>query len=88
MDKRLLDILCCPVSKLPVRLANKTQLDALNTAIATGQIRTAAGANVTQALQAALISSDGRVLYRIEDDIPVMLEDEAIGTTQLQNFPI
>lgn len=88
MDKRLLDILCCPVSKLPVRPANKAQLDALNNAIDAGQIQTTDGTAVTKAWRAALISSDGRMLYRIEDDIPVMLADEAIGTLQLENFPI
>ena len=40
MDKRLLDILCCPVSKTPVRLMSKHELEALNAAISAG--RTAA----------------------------------------------
>ena len=39
MDKRLLDILCDPVTKTPVKLLSRTQLDALNREIAreTGQ---------------------------------------------------
>ena len=39
MDKRLLDILCCPVSKTPVRPLSKHELDALNDAIAAGKLR-------------------------------------------------
>jgi uncharacterized protein YbaR (Trm112 family) len=39
-------------------------------------------------LAAGLITSDGKLIYRIEDDIPVMLADEAIGTTQLAAFPL
>jgi len=87
MDKRLLDILCCPVSRVPVKLLNKSQLDALNAAIEHGDIRTTTGTTITGKLKAGLIGVDGKVIYRIEDDIPVMLADEAIGTTQLHDFP-
>ena len=87
MDKRLLEILCCPVSKTPVKLLSKMQLDALNRAIAQGEIRTTSGEVVNNALQAGLITLDAKVIYRIDDDIPVMLADEAIGTTQLNGFP-
>jgi len=87
MDKRLLDILCCPVSKSPVKLLNKAQLEALNVAIHDGAVQTTAGTAVAAPLQAGLVTLDGKVIYRIEDDIPVMLADEAIGTTQLHGFP-
>jgi len=87
MDKRLLDILCCPVSKVPVRPLARNELDALNKAISAGSVQTTASVMVSSALQAGLITSDGKLIYRIEDDIPVMLADEAIGTTQLSAFP-
>ncbi len=87
MDKRLLDILCCPVSKSPVRLLSRAQLDAINAAIRGGSVETVAGAAVGTALAAGLVTEDGKVIYRIEGDIPVMLADEAIGTTQLTAFP-
>ena len=87
MDKRLLDILCCPVTKVPVRQLLRNELDALNNAISTGGVQTTASVKVSSALQAGLITSDGKLIYRIEDDIPVMLADEAIGTTQLSAFP-
>jgi uncharacterized protein len=87
MDKRLLDILCCPVSKSPVRLLSRAQLDAINAAIRGGTVETVAGAALGTPLAAGLVTEDGKVIYRIEDDIPVMLADEAIGTTQLSAFP-
>ena len=87
MDKRLLDILCDPVTKSPVKPLTKTQLDVLNRAIVQGGVRTTAAAAVTAPLQGGLITADGKVIYRVEDDIPVMLADEAIGTTQLEAFP-
>jgi uncharacterized protein len=83
MDKHLLDILCCPVSKTPVRPLLTSELDRLNQAISRGEIDTVAGVRVEAALKAALVTTDGRVIYRIEDDIPVMLPEEGIGTTQL-----
>jgi len=87
MDKKLLDILCCPTTKQPVRPLARHELDALNQAIAAGAVHTAAAAAVTSALRAGLITSDGKLIYRIEDEIPVMLADEAIGTAQLDAFP-
>ncbi|MFC5740323.1 Trm112 family protein [Dyella tabacisoli] len=87
MDKRLLDILCCPVSKTPVRLLGKTELDALNTAIANGQIDNVTGTAIHEKLSEGLITIDRKVIYRIDDGIPVMLPEEGIGTTQMQNFP-
>jgi len=87
MDKRLLDILCDPVTKTPVKLLSRSQLDALNREIAQDGVKTVAGANVAAALKAGLITTDGKVIYRIDDDIPVMLADEGIGTTQLHDFP-
>jgi uncharacterized protein YbaR (Trm112 family) len=87
MDKRLLDILCCPVSKTPVRPLGKHELDALNTAIASGKVDTVAGVALRERIGEALITTDGKVIYRIEDGIPVMLPEEGIGTAQLADFP-
>ena len=87
MDKRLLDILCCPVSKSPVRLASRAELESVNRAVAAGQLQTVAGATVAQRLDEALLTTDRKVLYRIEDGIPVMLPEEGIGTLQLSDFP-
>ena len=87
MDKRLLDILCCPVSKTPVRPLSKNELDALNDSIAACKVATVAGVAVQGRIAEALITTDRKVIYRIEDGIPVMLPEEGIGTLQLTNFP-
>jgi len=88
MDKRLLDILCDPVSRTPLKLLSKPQVDALNRAIRAQQVQTTAGKTVAEELGAGLITTDGKVMYRIDDGIPVLLADEAIGTTQLHDFPV
>ena len=87
MDKRLLDILCGPVSKTPVRPLSKHELDALNEAIAAGQVDSVAGMVVRDRITEALITTDRKVIYRVEDGIPVMLPEEGIGTAQLAAFP-
>jgi uncharacterized protein YbaR (Trm112 family) len=87
MDQHLLDILCCPLTKTPVRTARRDELQALNRSIDAGTVQTVAGTAVSEPLSAALITRDGKTIYRIEDDIPVMLADEAIGTLQLTEFP-
>jgi uncharacterized protein YbaR (Trm112 family) len=87
IDRRLLDILCCPVTKSPVRYLSAGELEALNRAIAQGAVRTEGGTTLAAAAAAGLITRDGRTIYRIEDDIPVMLADEAVGTAQIAEFP-
>lgn len=84
MDKRLLEILCCPVSRVPVRPLQKKELAALNNAIAAGQVQFVDGSAVNETMEEGLITEDRKVIYRIEDDIPVMLPDLGIGTTQLE----
>ena len=88
MDKRLLDILCCPVSKQPLRPLSGAQLAIINRAVAGGDLLTTDGRSVGQALVSGLLTQDGKVIYRIEDEIPVMLAEEAIGTQQLTDFPV
>jgi uncharacterized protein YbaR (Trm112 family) len=88
MDKRLLDILCCPATKVPVRLLARNELDVLNTAITAGGVQTTASVAVSAPVLAGLITSDGKLIYRIEDEIPLMLADEAIATTRIEGFPL
>jgi uncharacterized protein YbaR (Trm112 family) len=87
IDRRLLENLCCPVSRLPVRPLSATQIDAVNRAIEAGAVVSVNGAPVKLALREGLISQDNKVIYPIIDGIPVMLADEGIGTPQLTDFP-
>lgn len=87
MDRKLLDILCCPTSKQPLALLSRNELDAINRAIAAGGIARADGSAQSEALTEGLITRDRRQAYRIEDGIPVLLADEAIATTQVDGFP-
>ena len=86
IDGNLLEILCCPVSKTPLTLLLPARLEKLNAAIAAGEVKYIDGRKVEQALQEALITEDNKVIYPIEDSIPILLEDKGIGTTQLNDF--
>jgi len=78
IDKVLLEILVCPETKQAVSLADASTLDAVNAGIAAGTVRNRGGNVVAGELVAALVREDGRALYPIRDEIPVMLIDEAI----------
>jgi len=87
MDRKLLDILCCPISKQPLAMVNSAELNALNSAIGEGKLRRNDETAQTQTLKQALITRDHKMIYRIEDDIPVLLADEGIATSQIDDFP-
>jgi uncharacterized protein YbaR (Trm112 family) len=78
VDQSLLDILVCPETKQPVRLASAELLERVNSAIASSRLLNRGGAPVSVRLEAGLVREDGAVLYPIRDDIPIMLIDEAI----------
>jgi uncharacterized protein YbaR (Trm112 family) len=78
VDKELLEILVCPDDKTPVRLASATELDALNARIRAGGVQNRGGQAVSREVPEGLIRADGKYLYPVDNDIPVMLIDEAI----------
>ena len=86
VDGKLLEILCCPVSKTPLIRVTPGRLKTLNTAIEAGEVQYVHGEPVTEALREALVTEDSRVIYAVIDDIPILLEEKGIGTTQLQDF--
>ncbi len=81
----ILDILCCPVSHEPLVPLSSQKLKHLNQAIAAGEVQFVDHAKVEHPLKGALITRDGKVVYAIEDSIPVLLPERGIGTTQLKN---
>jgi uncharacterized protein YbaR (Trm112 family) len=74
----LIEILVCPETKQPVRLARPDELAALNGRIRAGTQRNRGGEAVKAELAEALVREDGRVLYPVDDGIPVMLVEESI----------
>jgi uncharacterized protein YbaR (Trm112 family) len=86
VDRKLLDILRCPVTKQQVFPLTGQQLSAINQAIAAGNVVHADGSVVNNPLEEGLVTENRNRVYRIEQDIPVMLEDESILTDQVEEF--
>ena len=86
MDRKLLALLCAPVTHQPLSLLQQEQLDALNTAIASGEVVRADGSIQRDTIQQALMTRDRTQLFRVDNGIPVLLSEEAIATAQLPQF--
>jgi uncharacterized protein YbaR (Trm112 family) len=78
VEKELLEILVCPDDLTPVRAAEAHELAALNERIRAGSVKTRGGQAVTDEVKEGLIRADGKYLYIVDNDIPVMLIDESI----------
>jgi len=87
MDKKLLSILCCPVSHKGLSLARTEMLKSLNAAITAGQLTNRDGEVVAAEMEEALVTDDGKILYPINDGIPVLLEGESVMLSQLDAKP-
>jgi len=86
VDGKLLEILCDPVSKTPLARLSQERLDKLNAAIGGGGVLYVGGETVSGTLEEALVTEDFKVIYPVEDGIPVLLAERGIGTTQFQDF--
>jgi uncharacterized protein YbaR (Trm112 family) len=78
MDAELLKILCCPETHQALRMADSVLVDKLNQQAASGTLKNRTGQPVREKLEGGLVRADGKVLYPIRHNIPVMLVEEAI----------
>ena len=84
MDKKLLSILCCPVTHKGLALVRADLLKSVNAAIDAGKLVNHDGVKVAEQLAEALVTDDGKLLYPVNDGIPVLLEGESVVLDQLQ----
>ena len=78
IDSTLLKILVCPETKTPVSIAAPELIARLNAQVEQGSLMNRSGKHVSVKFESGLVRSDGKILYPIRDDIPVMLVDEGI----------
>ncbi len=78
IDPELLNILVCPQTHQPVALADEALVRRVNENIAAGTARNGEGRAIEEPVDGGLVREDGRVLYPIRDELPIMLIDEAI----------
>ena len=81
MNESLLEILCCPETHQPLRPAQRAVVDRVNAQISGGTLKNRGGKPVTEPIEEALVREDGKYLYAIRKNIPVMLIDEAIAVS-------
>lgn len=65
MDDALLEILCCPVTRQTLRIADRASL-------------IDASAKAARPIAEGLIREDGRMLYPISNSIPLLIPEEGI----------
>lgn len=87
MDRKLLDLLVCPATRQPLLLLDARGLQALNAAIDSGGIVRGDGSAQPEPVREALVTRDRKLVYRVDDGIPVLLAEEAIATAQIADFP-
>jgi len=78
VNPELLKILCCPETHQSLQEITTERVEELNRQIAAGTLKNRAGKIVTAKLSGGLVRSDGKYLYPIRDQIPIMLVDEAL----------
>ena len=83
VDPELLEILVCPETRQQLRQADADLLNRLNLAIQSGQVANRGGHKLVDRVEEGLIRKDGIVLYVVQEDIPIMLLDEAIEVHDL-----
>ncbi len=78
VSPELLEILVCPDTKQPVKVASAEVLEKLARQIEAGGLRNRGGEAIEKPIREGLVREDGKVLYPIDDGIPVMLIEESI----------
>ncbi len=86
INRKLLEILVCPITKLPVFILEEQKLQKLNGLIAQGTLQTMDGESISEPLQEALITRNKNIIYRIENNIPIMLESQSIAVDQIEGW--
>lgn len=68
----------CPESRQTLKYADAAVVSKLNASIGAGELRNRVDQIVDRRLDAGLVREDGRVLYPVIDQIPILIVDEAI----------
>ena len=88
MEEHLLDILCCPITRRPLKRLSADELERLNAAIASGGVRNQANSIVSEALTDALVTTDSELVYPVRGGIPVLLADECIDWSAFRDLAV
>lgn len=79
MTPALVQILRCPETRQTLGVAEPTVVDRLNALVAAAKLSNTSGKPVTTKLDGGLVRADGKALYPVRNNVPVLLVDEAIA---------
>lgn len=79
MNEELLQILCCPETKQSLTLADRELIRTINRRIADKKLCNRGGRQLYEKIDGGFIREDGKYLYPIRQNIPIMLIDEALS---------
>ena len=86
LSKELLDILCCPKTRIALKELSAEQLAKINKDISEKSINYADGKPVDKQLEEGLITEDNKIIYRVDEEIPIMLIDMGIPAEQFEKL--
>lgn len=75
----LLNILRCPDTRQKLALAEPVLIAQINEAIVASRLRNRGGNPVSEKIDGGLVREDGKFVYPIRANLPIMLIDEAIA---------
>ena len=79
ISETLLEIIVCPETKQGLKPADAEIVNELNKRISEGSLRNRADEKVLETFDSGLIREDGKILYPVRQDIPILLIDEGIS---------
>ena len=79
MNSNLLSIICCPITREKLSIATPKQLALINAEIANRTLKKLDGSIAEKPQSKALINATKTLLYPIEEDIPILLENKAVN---------
>ena len=82
MDEKLLEIMCCPETHQPLAKAGAELIGDRNKRIQAGTLVDRVDEKITEPIDGGLIREDGKIMFPIRQDIPVMLIDQGIPLGQ------
>lgn len=84
IDQKLIDMLICPETKLPLKLAENSMIEKLNVLISEGKIKNRSEQIVNKRIEGGLVAKENSTyLYPIIENIPILLTEEAIPLDQI-----